>query len=141
MAQLSTAIQYEDSKRVAATFFEVLARGDEARYWPMLSPAQTRKNPQLRQIVKNEFVPRMNDFVAWSSSPTVAIVENLDATAELPGPFYIVDRMAKLKNGEEACFIAIVEFGANGRGYVSNLYRGKTKADARRKVRADLKGA
>lgn len=140
MEQMSVALHQEDSKQVAATFFEALARGDRATYWQKVSPAQTRRNPRLNHMFEKEFEPGMKDFAAWSSSPSVAIVKNMDATAELPGPFFVVERMAKLKNGEKACFIAIVEFAANGRGYVSNLYRGQTPADARWKVRLDLNG-
>lgn len=123
-----------ESSEVAARFFTGLKEGRDDVYWPLMSPVQ--QTPGLKKEYK-EIEPAMQDFVTWTSTANVEVMRSLDATSQFPGPFYIVERMAKFKDGN-ACLIAIVEFDRGNNGYVNSIYRGDTVAQARAELNSSL---
>ena len=126
-----------ESSQVAERFFQGLKDGRDDVYWPLMSPVQ--QSPGLKQEYK-EIEPAMQGFIAWTSRPAVTVKRSLDATAQFPGPFYVVERMARFSDGE-ACLIAIVEFDRGNNGFVNSIYRGDTRDDARTEVQQALNDA
>lgn len=136
-ADLSRATLQTESSQVAARFFEGLKEGRDDIYWPLMSPVQ--QSPGLKKEYK-EIEPAMQGFVSWTSQPSVSVIKSLDATPQFPGPFYVVERMAKFTDGE-ACLIAIVEFDRGNNGFVNSIYRGDTPAAARAELQRALDDA
>lgn len=126
-----------ESSRVAARFFEGLKDGQDSVYWPLMSPVQ--QSPGLKKEYK-EIEPAMAGFISWTSQPKVDTIRSLSATTQFPGPFYIVERLAKFSDGN-ACLIAIVEFDRGNNGYVNSIYRGNTPAEARAELNSALSEA
>ncbi len=126
-----------ESGTVAARFFQGLKEGRDDVYWPLMSPVQ--QTPGLKKDYK-EIEPAMQGFVSWTSRPSVSVIRSLDATPQFPGPFYVVERMARFTDGE-ACLIAIVEFDRGNNGYVNSIYRGDTPSAARAELQQALQDA
>lgn len=139
--QLLTTFQCEDSGKVAASFYEALAAGNDDEYGSLIIPTGKQDRQKLKAELKKDGEPVMRGFSKWSSSPAISTVKNLDATPEFPGPFYVVERTAAFADGGEQCLIAVVEFKRGGSGYVSSFYRGKTRGDARKHMREAFNNA
>jgi len=125
------------SSVISARFFEGLKEGRDDVYWPLMSPVQ--QSPGLKKDYK-EIEPAMAGFISWTTQPKVSTMRSLDATPQFPGPFYVVERMAKFSDGN-ACLIAVVEFDRGNNGFVSSIYRGETAAQARAELQQALNEA
>lgn len=125
--QVRDAALESESSQIASRFFQGLKEGQDDVYWPLMSPVQ--QSPGLKKDYK-EIEPEMAGFVSWSSQPRVKVIRSLDATPQFPGPFYVVERLAKFSDGN-ACLIAIVEFDRGNNGYVNSIFRGDTAVEAR----------
>lgn len=139
--QLQTIFRNEAAGKVAARYYEALAADRDAEFWSLMAPFVKQGNPGLRAALVKNGESAMRGFTKWSSSPSISTVKNLDATAEFPGPFYIVERTAEFDDGSTYCFIAIVEFDRGGTGYVSSLHGAKTRGEARKRMLEASKNA